>query len=882
MQLQRAISVVIALFFAALISSCNNSSPGQSAEAGSGNSSAPGPDAGKLVVTFLETPDKHGQAIVVRTPSGKTYLVDAGWQTTGYDAGRDTVAPFLQAQTIKQIDGMLLSHPHPDHFGGAPWLIENFPVRQLIDSGYDARGMTDVYRDLRRRSVERGAEYVAVHAGDKLSWDNDIEVEVLSPPREFLYLELDPSRISEGSLLNNNSVILRIRHGKIVFLLPGDAYGQDTMYMLQAWAPEKYKATILAAPHHGFNETAEFARAITPEVVVASCITYYANSSIASPGDEATRVFGSIGAKVYTTAWHGNVKIVSDGETYTVTTQRTRTDTTPPAVTHTNASTDVLPGNSITATFSEPVICESLNTGTFIVPGITGTVSCSGTTASFKPSSMLANGQTYSVILVGGDNGIRDSAGNAMNANYYWSFTTVGAAELPATNSSAELFRYPYLQTDSSRSMRILWATSTPGKCEIRYKSGEDTDWQTQSACNETPYLRAVTGLGSDFFQHEAVLSDLRPGAGHVYNVIHNGQVLARNIPFETLREDKNEPVRFIAFGDSGVSDTIPRRIRDTIVSKDATGNHVYPHDFIVGLGDLAYDNGTFSEFDRNFFDQLSGKIDRADGKNSVLASRPFFGVLGNHEFGSAAVPAGYLASFSLPLSSAAPPEDAERYYSFDAGEAHFVVLDSMKFVGDTTANRLSQMLAWLDADLAATAKTWRIVFFHHAVFSYGPHGTRDGLNNELMRKLLVPILQNRGVQLVMFGHDHFYQRSKRMRLDAGGFIVRDTNCNVTESASGIVYVMAGNGGSGLYARQTGPTPCGSSSHAINFTGNPGVDYVAIRNGAPVLFDTSGAEPVSPAIRHGFVYVTISSSALTLAAYNYNGEMMDLFGIPAR
>lgn len=205
-----------------------------------------------------------------------------------------------------------------------------------------------------------------------------------------------------------------------------------------------------------------------------------------------------------------------------------------------------------------------------------------------------------------------------------------------------------------------------------------------------------------------------------------------------------------------------------------------------------------------------------------------------------------------------------------------------MKFVGDTIANRLSPMLTWLDGDLAATTKTWRIVFLHHAIFSYGPHGTRDGLNNELMRKLLVPIFQNRGVQLVMFGHDHFYQRSKRMRLDASGFIIRDVNCNVTDSVSGIVYVVAGIGGSDLYARQSGPTPCGSSSQAIYFTGNPGVDYVSIRNGAPVLFDTSGLEPVNPVIRHGFVDVTISGSTLSTTTYNYNGEIMDQFSMPAR
>ena len=205
-----------------------------------------------------------------------------------------------------------------------------------------------------------------------------------------------------------------------------------------------------------------------------------------------------------------------------------------------------------------------------------------------------------------------------------------------------------------------------------------------------------------------------------------------------------------------------------------------------------------------------------------------------------------------------------------------------MKFVGDTTANRLSQMLTWLDGDLAAATRTWRIVFLHHTIFAYGIHGTADGLNNERMRKQLVPILQNRGVQLVMFGHDHLYQRSKRMRLDANDYIVRDASCNVTDSVSGIVYVAVGIGGGSLYGRQAGATPCGSSSQAIYFTGNSGVDYVAIRNGMPVLFDSSGLEPVNPAIRHGFVHVAISGLTLSATAYNYNGEIIDQFSMPAR
>ena len=78
-----------------------------------------------------------------------------------------------------------------------------------------------------------------VHAGDRLSWDKTLTVEVLSPPKEFVLLDSDPAKVSEHSVLNNNSVVLRMQHGTNVFLFPGDAYGSESSYLLKNWAKDK-------------------------------------------------------------------------------------------------------------------------------------------------------------------------------------------------------------------------------------------------------------------------------------------------------------------------------------------------------------------------------------------------------------------------------------------------------------------------------------------------------------------------------------------------------------------------------------------------------------------------------------------------------------------
>jgi competence protein ComEC len=314
-------------------------------------------DTGRLTVTWLDMP-VHGLAVVMETPSGGVFLIDTGGTKSpakpgepGYDAGRDTIAPFLTARGHTEIAALLLSHPHGDHFGGAPWLLEHWKVRAFVDNGYTGRGQTDGYLkirttaqqtagiylleraaaaragELRAAARQQGGNYRAVVAGDRLDWDPAISVEVLSPPAEFLGTAADPAKVSEHGLLNQNSIVLRVQHGKNVFLFPGDCYGGSFEQHLKATVtPERLKTTVLTAPHHGFNPGTNFPKMASAQIVVASALADYPSNATTpyprSPGLHAHKVFGALGAKVYVTAWHGNVQVVSDGETVTASVQR--------------------------------------------------------------------------------------------------------------------------------------------------------------------------------------------------------------------------------------------------------------------------------------------------------------------------------------------------------------------------------------------------------------------------------------------------------------------------------------------------------------------------------------------------------------------------------
>ena len=269
---------------------------------------------GKLTVTVFELA-AHGLAIALETPSGAVYFVDTGAKEDGDNAGKDTLAPFLKAKGVTEIAGLLVSHPHHDHFEGARYLLKHYTVKSFIDGGAEGPLVDKDYLELKQDASERGADYRVVHAGDTLAWDPALEISVLAPPKEGV-------ESKEKDRLNDNSLVLRIRHGKNVFLLPGDIEHAGSNSLLGSVAAETLRADVLIAPHHGFFDEPGFAQIVHPQTVVVSCLADYSDKEPRSPGDLATKLYGAVGAKVYVTAWNGTVTIVSDGAACTVSAER--------------------------------------------------------------------------------------------------------------------------------------------------------------------------------------------------------------------------------------------------------------------------------------------------------------------------------------------------------------------------------------------------------------------------------------------------------------------------------------------------------------------------------------------------------------------------------
>ena len=110
----------------------------------------PGPTKGGLKVHFIDV--GQGDAIVVRTPDRKTILIDTGDKTMRRDYGELVVVPYFKARGIKEIDLLILTHPHADHIGGAQAVMKNLKIdKVLLQRGVKG----DFFRKLRELAVRK-------------------------------------------------------------------------------------------------------------------------------------------------------------------------------------------------------------------------------------------------------------------------------------------------------------------------------------------------------------------------------------------------------------------------------------------------------------------------------------------------------------------------------------------------------------------------------------------------------------------------------------------------------------------------------------------------------------------------------------------------------
>ncbi|MNK49909.1 ComEC family competence protein [compost metagenome] len=247
----------------------------------------------------------QGDALIVRTPAQRWYLIDGGPCWEGGDAGSRTILPYLRRRGCKQLDGIILTHGHDDHAGGLASVTEGLPVAAAWDSGQ--AGSSPAMQHWLERVLERRIPLIPVKEGMRAELESGLSLDVLGPP--------DSAHRGSRSDANNNSVVLRLRYGSFSMLFAGDLETEAENHLLEH--PERLRATVLKVAHHGsrYGSGREFLSAVRPQ---ASVISVGAQNSFRPPAVETLARLRPYG-RIYRTDQHGAVTIRSDGSRWSVT-----------------------------------------------------------------------------------------------------------------------------------------------------------------------------------------------------------------------------------------------------------------------------------------------------------------------------------------------------------------------------------------------------------------------------------------------------------------------------------------------------------------------------------------------------------------------------------
>ncbi|MBN2489746.1 MAG: MBL fold metallo-hydrolase [Planctomycetes bacterium] len=257
--------------------------------------------AGDLEVHFLDV--GHGDCCVIRTPQGKTILVDCGLSLMGWKVRR-----YLERQGIRRIELLVVTHPHPDHHGGARGVVDAFDVRELVEPGIPSSSRS--FTNLIRRLGERKVRHTIARRGAVFTAD-DVVLEVLAPPDPLLTRGV-------RSPANANSLVIRLRSGEFRVLLAGDIEAETEAFLLRA--EEDLRADILKIPHHGVStsSTPAFLDAVRPRYAFIPCAFY------AEPSRELHDRLHRRGITWFRADANGTVVFRLAGETLTVTAEHGR------------------------------------------------------------------------------------------------------------------------------------------------------------------------------------------------------------------------------------------------------------------------------------------------------------------------------------------------------------------------------------------------------------------------------------------------------------------------------------------------------------------------------------------------------------------------------
>jgi len=315
-----------------------------------------------------------------------------------------------------------------------------------------------------------------------------------------------------------------------------------------------------------------------------------------------------------------------------------------------------------------------------------------------------------------------------------------------ATNPFSDMFgkedtrltKGPFLLGVYPGRAALMWETETEGPCKLYYGKEQKLDKYVESVpeTNQSGE-EAVKKLA---FIHKVWLEDLEPGRFYDYRVTGPG-FEDKIYRFLTVPENTDQ-VRFIVYGDSRSRPSVHRRLVELMIKKKV--------DFVVNCGDLVTKGDKYEQWGPQFFEPLKG----------LAESVPVYIAKGNHE--------GNNGNYEKLLI----PKGQENSFGFDYGPVHYFCADNV-----TEGLKDEVQLELVIADAGASDAKWKFASYHVPSVNFGGHWSAWGYPDAL------PGLSKAGVDFVLAGHSHMYERFRPVAPPDGA------------DGSYVTYITSGGGG---------------------------------------------------------------------------------------
>jgi hypothetical protein len=439
----------------------------------------------------------------------------------------------------------------------------------------------------------------------------------------------------------------------------------------------------------------------------------------------------------------------------------------------------------------------------------------------------------------------------------------------------------PYLQPGDAPALNreqkvLIWQTdSIPGSFKVEYGPAGKLD-QAAKVTSVQLKLNAKTT-----YLYRATLSKLQFDTQYAYRVTLTGKAVSE----ATFTSRTKKPqTRFAVFGDCGAGTPQQAGISYQVFQQKP--------DFVLVTGDNVYVSGLESEYQKNFFPYYLSAETSPEKGSAIMKSIPFYMLVGNHDVRAPDLdkyPDGlaYFYYNDLPMNAPVPtasvqaagqPETVKAFlkntggrfprltnYSFDYGNVHIACLDANVYVNPLDP----ALMQWLVTDMQASKADWKMVAYHHPGFN----SSKAHYDYQYMR-LLAPILEELGVDMVLTGHVHNYQRtlplkfepkkdasgeryliSPEGRVDGKFTLDNDFDGKSNTKPRGIIYIVSGAGGAPLYDTQLSGKP-------DLWTHDPQENWVPFT--ARIVSDM-----------HSFTFIETSGKKLRLQQMDVSGKVFD-------